>query len=95
MLPGNCNEKNCPGWVPALVAGAAMFVFVMTGLVSDANADVRVEITRELPDERQIVIQQFPDEDLFSMWFTSKLEEGCDPYVSDIKIIRNYEPKEI
>jgi hypothetical protein len=95
MLGTSCNEKNCPGWIPALVAGAVMFVFVMIGFVNDANADVRVEITRELPDERQIVIQQFPDEDLFSMWFTDKLEEGCDPYVSDIRIIRNYEPKEI
>jgi hypothetical protein len=72
-----------------LVAAAA----VVFGLA--AHADVRVEIKRELPDETQHIVQQFHDEDSFAMWMGGKLEgEGCDPYVTEIKIYRNWEPKE-
>jgi hypothetical protein len=97
MIGTSCNEKNCPGWVPAVVAGLAMIVFVLFTAINDAHAgEVRVEITRELPEEKQLVVQHFYDEDSFAMWMVSKLEDdGCDPYVSEIKIIRNYEPKEI
>ena len=57
--------------------------------------DVRVEITRELPDETQHIVQQFHDEDSFAMWMGGKLEgEGCDPYVTEIRIFRNYQPKD-
>ena len=60
-----------------------------------AFADVRVEITRELPEEKQLVVQQFHDEDSFMMWMANKMEgEGCDPYVSEIRIYRNYQPKD-
>ena len=94
MIGTSCNEKNCPGWFPAVLAGVVMIVMVLLSYVNDAHADVRVEITRELPDEKQLVIQQFDDDESFQMWMAMKMEgEGCDPYVSDIKIIRNWEPE--
>jgi len=94
MIGTSCNEKNCPGWLPAVVAGLAMIVFVLLTAINDAHAgEVRVEITRELPEEKQLVVQHFYDEDSFMMWMGSKMEgEGCDPYVTNINIIRNYEP---
>jgi hypothetical protein len=99
MLPSNnCNEKNCPGAGIAILVGFVfMFLVSVFGIVSDAQAgEVRVEITRELPEERQLVVQHFYDEDSFMMWMGSKMEgEGCDPYVTNINIIRNYQPKDI
>lgn len=93
MLPSNnCNEDSCPGWLTVMVLGIIGYVFVTVMFWKDVHADVRVEITRELPGETQYVVQQFPDEELFSMWFTSKLDEGCDPYVTKINIDRNYNP---
>jgi hypothetical protein len=94
MLGTSCNEKNCPGWKSALMAGVVLIVMMMSGVVNDAFAgDVRVEIKRELPDETQHIVQQFYDEDSFAMWMSGKLEgEGCDPYVTEIKIFRNYQP---
>ena len=96
MLPSkSCNEKNCPGWLAAMVVGMIGYIFVTVMFITDALADVRVEITRDLPNEKQLVVQQFDDDEAFQMWMGMKMEEGCDPYVSDIRIIRNYEPKEI
>lgn len=96
MIGSSCNERNCPGWVPALIAGALMVLFVMISAIGDAVAgEVRVEITRDLPNEKQMVVQHFYDEDSFMMWMGAKMEdEGCDPYVSEIKIFRNYVPEE-
>ena len=96
MLGTSCNEKNCSGWKAALMAGVVMIVLVLAGAISDAYAgEVRVEITRELPNEKQLVVQHFYDEDSFMMWMASKMEgEGCDPYVSEIKILRDYQPKD-
>jgi len=96
MVGTSCNEKNCPGWVAALVVGMVMYFVVTIMWISEATAgEVRVEITRELPEEKQLVVQHFYDEDSFMMWMGSKREgEGCDPYVTHINIIRNYEPKE-
>jgi hypothetical protein len=94
MLPSNCNEKSCPGWMAAIIVGMIGYVFMTVMFFNEAMADVRVEITRELPEERQLVIQQFDDDESFQMWMAMKMEgEGCDPYVSDIRIIRNYEPE--
>lgn len=97
MIGNSCNEKNCPGWLPAMLAGVVMIVMVLIGFVNDAHAgEVRVEITRELPEEKQLVVQHFYDEDSFMMWMSSKMEgEGCDPYVSNINIIRNYQPEDL
>lgn len=96
MIGSSCNEKNCPGWIPALAAGLLMVLIVLFSALSEAIAgEVRVEITRELPDETQHIVQQFHDEDSFQMWMGGKMEgEGCDPYVSEIRIFRNYQPKE-
>jgi hypothetical protein len=94
MLGTSCNEKNCKGWVPALLAGLLIILLVLFSAIVEAG-EVRVEIIRELPDERQFIVQSFPDEDLFAMWMGGKLEgEGCDPYVTEIKIFRNYQPKD-
>jgi hypothetical protein len=75
-----------------LLAIGAMIMLVLPA----SAGEVRVEITRELPNEKQLVVQHFYDEDSFMMWMATKMEgEGCDPYVSEIKILRNYEPKDI
>jgi len=96
MIGSSCNEKNCPGWLGALIAGMVMYFAVTVMWITDVHAgEVRVEITRELPDEKQFIVQEFPDEDLFAMWMGGKLEgEGCDPYVTEIRIFRNYQPKQ-
>lgn len=94
MIGTSCNEKNCPGWLAALVVGMFAYFAVTVMFINDVYADVRVEITRDLPNEKQMIIQEFPDEELFSMWMITKLEEECDPYVNEIRIIRNYQPKE-
>lgn len=94
MIGSSCNERNCPGWMSALVAGIFMVLLVLFSAIAEAG-EVRVEITRELPDEKQTVVQQFYDEDSFMMWMGSKMDgEGCDPYVSEIRIYRNYVPNE-
>jgi hypothetical protein len=60
-------------------------------LVMPASADVKVTITRDLPNERQYIVQQFPDMDGFEMWMQQRLEEnGCDPYVTDMKVEFDY-----
>lgn len=71
---------------------ASVLLLASTALLA---GDVRVEIKRELPDETQHIVQQFHDEDSFAMWMSGKLEgEGCDPYVTEIRIFRNYQPKD-
>lgn len=72
---------------------AGVFLLAVSTL---AFADVRVEITRDLPEEKQLVVFTFNDDDEFAMWMNSKTGDDatCDPYVSQIKIIRNWEPKE-
>ena len=60
-------------------------------LIMPASADVKVTITRDLPNERQHIVQQFPDMDGFEMWMQQRLEEnGCDPYVTDMKVEFDY-----
>ena len=88
MLGSSCNERNCPGWVPALAAGALMVLLVMFSAISDAMADVRVEIDRYLPDgSEQTVVRQFNDVVEFEMWMEDRLErKGCDPYSTEMRI---------
>jgi hypothetical protein len=98
MLPtSNCEDNKCPGWLAVMILGLVGYIFVTVMFWKDVYAgEVRVEITRELPEEKQLVVQHFYDEDSFMMWMATKMEgEGCDPYVSEIKILRNYEPKDI
>ena len=96
MIGSSCNEKNCPGWLGAMIVGIVMYFAVTVMWITDAHAgQVRVEITRELPEEKQMIVQEFPDEELFQMWMGGKMEgEGCDPYVTEIRIFRNYQPKQ-
>ena len=97
MLGTSCNENNCPGWLAAMAVGMVMYFVVTIMWISEATAgEVRVEITRELPEEKQLVVQHFYDEDSFMMWMATKMEDeqGCDPYVSEIRILRNYTPEE-
>jgi len=89
----NCNEKSCPGWMGAMIIGMIAYIVMTVMFIRDVRADVRVEITRELPNEKQLVVQQFDDEESFQMWMAMKMEDGCDPYVSNINIIRNYHPE--
>ena len=67
---------------------------MMIGLIifiTPASADVKVTITRDLPNERQYIVQQFPDMDGFEMWMQQRLEDsGCDPYVTDMKVEFDY-----
>jgi hypothetical protein len=97
MLGSSCNENSCPGWLAAMIVGIVGYIVVTVMFLNDVMAgEVRVEITRELPEEKQLVVQHFYDEDSFMMWMATKMEgEGCDPYVSEIKVFRNYEPKEL
>ena len=60
-------------------------------LIMPASADVKVTITRDLPNERQYIVQQFPDMDGFEMWMQQRLENtGCDPYVTNMKVEFDY-----
>jgi len=71
-----------------------VFLLVIMGilfLVMPASADVKVTITRDLPSERQLIVQQFPDKDGFEMRMQQRLEDqGCDPYVTDMKVEFDY-----
>ena len=43
-------------------------------LIMPASADVKVTITRDLPNERQHIVQQFPDMDGFEMRMQQRYE---------------------
>ena len=69
---------------PLMMIGLIIFI-------TPASADVKVTITRDLPNERQYIVQQFPDMDGFEMWMQQRLEDtGCDPYVTDMKVEFDY-----
>ena len=60
-------------------------------LIMPASADVKVTITRDLPNGRQHIVQQFPDMDGFEMRMQQRLEDnGCDPHVTDMKVEFDY-----
>ena len=77
-----------------LKKGLGVILLVILGLITlimPASADVKVTITRDLPNERQHIVQQFPDMDGFEMWMQQRLEDtGCDPYVTDMKVEFDY-----
>ena len=77
-----------------LKRGLGVILLVILGLITlimPASADVKVTITRDLPNERQHIVQQFPDMDGFEMWMQQRLEDtGCDPYVTDMKVEFDY-----
>ena len=76
----NFKKSLCAGVIYASIAGGFLYASI-------ANADVRVEIQRELPNETQTIVQEFHDQDSFEMWMLNRLEtKGCDPYVTEINI---------
>jgi hypothetical protein len=66
----------------------------MVFISNAANADVRMEITRELPEGTRIIVQEFNDTEEFAMWMATRLdsEEGCKPGVTKINIDLDYKP---
>ena len=71
-----------------------LFLLALLGMIMwimPASADVKVTITRDLSNERQHIVQQFPDMDGFEMWMQQRLEDsGCDPYVTEMKVDFDY-----
>ena len=71
-----------------------LFLLALLGMIMwimPASADVKVTITRDLPNERQHIVQQFPDMEGFEMWMQQRLEDsGCDPYVTEMKVDFDY-----
>jgi len=66
----------------------AATIFITTA----AQADVRVEITRNLPDGIRVIVQEFNDTDEFQMWMITRLEDECKPGVTKIDIDLDYTP---
>ena len=66
----------------------------MVFISNAANADVRMEITRELPEGTRIIVQEFNDTEEFAMWMATRLDsdEGCKPGVTKINIDLDYKP---
>ena len=94
MIGTSCNEKNCPGAFGVMILGLVMFVTVMFGFVTDAQAgEVVVTFNRELPNKSVEFSRTFEDKDAFEMWLADRLEtKGCDPYLTDMKI--QFKPQE-
>ena len=88
MIGTSCNEKTCPGWKAALMAGVVMIVMVLGGLISDAHAqEVVVTFDRELPFKSYEFTRTFEDKESFEMWLAMRLEDkGCDPYLKSMHI---------
>jgi len=66
----------------------------MVFISNASNADVRMEITRELPEGTRIIVQEFNDTEEFAMWMATRLDsdEGCKPGVTKINIDLDYKP---
>ena len=94
MIGTSCNETNCPGALGVMLIGLVMFVTVMFGFVTDAQAgEVVVTFNRELPNKSVEFSRTFEDKDSFEMWLADRLEtKGCDPYLTDMKI--QFKPQE-
>jgi len=71
-----------------------MLLLLVTTVFSmnTANADVRVEITRNLPEGQRIIVQEFHNKDEFAMWMATRLEDDCKPGVTKINIDLDYVP---
>lgn len=72
----------------------SLFYAIMfsTAILPSAFADVRVEITRNLPDGQRVIVQEFNDTDEFQMWMITRLEDDCKPGVTKINIDLDYQP---
>jgi len=92
MIGSSCNEKNCPGWLGAIVAGMLMYFAVTFMWITDAHAEevsqeVVVTFDRELPFKSYQFTRTFEDKEAFEMWLALRLEDkGCDPYLKSMHI---------
>ena len=90
----NCNEDGCPGWLAVIIVGISAYFLSFFLFINDAFSEVRIDITRELPDETQHIVRIFEDKEEFEMWMSMKMEyEGCDPYVTEMIVKLNNHPK--
>jgi hypothetical protein len=69
-------------------------ILLNLAILPSVFAEVRVEIIRELPNEKQTVVQMFNDEEEFRMWMSMKMEESCDVYVTGMKVDLEYNPND-
>lgn len=68
-------------------------LLILFFITINAFADVRVDITRELPFKTQHIVQTFEDKEDFEMWLGMKIDnEGCDPYVTQMIITLDNSP---
>ena len=72
MLGTNCNENRCPGWLAVIILGISAYFLSLFLFINDAFSEVRVDITRELPDETQHIVRIFEDKEDFEMWMSMK-----------------------
>ena len=88
MIGTSCNEKNCPGWIAALVVGMFAYFAVTVMFIKDVMADeVVVSFERELPFTTKHFTRTFEDKESFEMWLAMRLEgDGCDPYLKNMNI---------
>ncbi|MDC0446778.1 hypothetical protein OAL99_02685 [Gammaproteobacteria bacterium] len=90
----NCNEGRCPGWLAVIIVGVSAYFLSFFLFINDAFSEVRIDITRELPDETQHIVRIFEDKEDFEMWMSMKMEyEGCDPYVTEMIVKLDNHPK--
>ena len=90
----SCNENRCPGWLAVIILGISAYFLSFFLFINDAFSEVRVDITRELPDETQHIVRIFEDKEEFEMWMSMKMEyEGCDPYVTEMIVKLDNHPK--
>jgi len=88
-------KNNFINWYNVIwgVIFAGVMFFLGMGM---AKADVRVDIIRLLPNgAEQNIVQEFHDFDSFAMWMGTKMERGCDPYVTDVHINLQHNPKDM
>jgi len=88
MLPSNCTNKSCPGWLGALIVGMMAYVVITIMFMKDVMAqEVVVSFERELPYKTFYFTRTFEDKDAFEMWLSDRLEtKGCDPYLKNMNI---------
>lgn len=88
-----CDKRYCPVGVVATLTGIATWVFLTLIAINDVYAGVRVDMTRELPNETQHIVRTFEDKEDFEMWMSMRLEDGgCDPYITKMVVNLNNDP---
>jgi hypothetical protein len=84
-----CFSAKTRGIILSIIAGAALLtsiVYSERGVAADTPL-VRIEIERDLPNEKQHIVREFHDLEDLLMWFEDKVEgKTCDPYVTSIKM---------